>query len=113
MTLKELAYVAQSRLQARLASPVKPGHVLELLAAAAEFRSWAAFDSAAVPADTGTDGRALQARALMAGRAIQLEYSTADAETTATVLTEMIGELKLSFVEWQTLATQGVVCRAA
>lgn len=113
MTLKELAYVAQSRLQARLASPVKPGHVLELLAAAAEFRSWAAFDSAAVPADTGTDGRALQARALMADRAIQLEYSTADAETTATVLTEMIGELKLSFVEWQTLATQGVVCRAA
>ncbi len=41
----------------------------------------------------------------MAGRAIQLEYSTADAETTATVLTELIGELKLSFVEWQTLAT--------
>lgn len=105
MTLKELAYVAQSRLQSRLTTPVKRGHVLELLAAAAGFRSWAAFDSAAVLADTGTDGQALQARALIAGRAIQLEYSTADAETTATVLTELIGELKLSFVEWQTLAT--------
>lgn len=105
MTLKELAYVAQSRLQSRLTTPVKRGHVLELLAAAAGFRSWAAFDSAAVLADTGTDGQALQARALIAGRAIQLEYSTADAETTATVMTELIGELQLSFVEWQTLAT--------
>lgn len=105
MTLKELAYVAQSRLQARIASPVKRGHVLELLAAAAGFRSWAAFDSVAVLADAETAGQPLQAEALIAGRAIQLEYSTADAETTAVVLTELIGELKLSFVEWQMLAT--------
>ena len=105
MTLKELAYVAQSRLQARIAFPVKRGHVLELLAAAAGFRSWAAFDSAALLADAETKGQGLQARALIAGRAIQLEYPTADAEIAAAVLTELIGELKLSFVEWQTLAT--------
>lgn len=105
MTLKELAYVAQSRLQSRLTFPVKRGHVLELLAAAAGFRSWAAFDSAALLADAETKGQGLQARALIAGRAIQLEYSTADAEIAATVLTELISDLKLSFVEWQALAT--------
>jgi hypothetical protein len=103
MTLKELAYVAQSRIQARIGSPVKRGHVLELLAAAAGFRSWAAFDAAALLADTGTNGQALLARGLIAGRAIQLEYPTPDAELAATVLIELTGELQLSFVEWQTL----------
>ncbi|MGJ7602769.1 hypothetical protein ACSFA7_00385 [Variovorax sp. LT1R20] len=104
MTLKELAYVAQSRLQARTGTPVKRGHVLELLAAAAGFRSWAAFDATALLADAGTDGQSLQARALIAGRAIQLEYPTADAELVATELIGLIGELQLSFIEWQTLA---------
>lgn len=105
MTLKELAYVAQTRLQSRLTFPVKRGHVLELLAAAAGFRSWAAFDSAALLADAETKGQGLQARALIAGRAIQLEYPTADAEIAAAVLAELISDLRLSFVEWQVLAT--------
>lgn len=104
MTLKELAYVAQSRIQARIGSPVKRGHVLELLAAAASFRSWAAFDAAALLADAGTNGRGLQASALIVGRAIQLEYPAGEAELAATELIELIGELQLSFIEWQTLA---------
>ncbi|QOF77561.1 hypothetical protein [Variovorax sp. 38R] len=103
MTLKELAYVAQSRLQARIGSPIRRGHVLELFAAAAGFRSWAAFDASALLADAGTDGQGLQAHALIVGRAIQLEYPTADAELVAAALIELIGELQLSFVEWQAL----------
>lgn len=103
MTLKELAYVAQARLQARMGSPVKRGHVLELFAAAAGLKSWAAFDAAALLADAGTDGQDLRARALVVGRAIQLQYPTADAELAATALTELIGELQLSFIEWRTL----------
>lgn len=103
MTLKELAYVAQSRLQARTGTPIKRGHVLELLAAAAGFKSWAAFDAAALLADKGTDGRELARHALIAGRAIQLDYPAVDAELAAAALIELIGELQLSFIEWQTL----------
>jgi len=105
MTLKELMHLAQLRLKAATAFPVKRGHVLELLAAAARFKTWAAFDSAAFLADKGTDGEDLKAHALIVGRAIQLEIPATDALRVAQALCGLVEELKLSFVEREKLAS--------
>ena len=72
MTLKELAHLAQQTPHTRAGCPVKRSHVHELLAAAFGHRSWAAFLSNLVLADSGVGAAPTGGLPDLIGRAVQL-----------------------------------------
>lgn len=98
MTLKELAHLAQQALQDRAGCPVKRSHVHELLAAAFGHRSWAAFLSDSVLADSGVGAAPTGGLPDLIGRAVQLGYDQQAAGTVATTLQAFIAEHRLSAV---------------
>ena len=98
MTLKELAHLAQQTLSTRAGCPVRRGHVHELLAAAFGHRSWAAFLSVSVLADSGVGAAPTGGLPDLIGRAIRLRYEQQAAATVATTLQAFIAEHQLSAV---------------
>ena len=103
MTLKELAHFAQHHLESRTGLTIRRSHVHELLAAAAGFRSWAAFDEMALLADQGTRGQAMENPALLAGRAAQLGFAQQEVPAVADALIELIRSRHLAFVRKEVL----------
>lgn len=103
MTLKELAHAAQQHLQSRASQPVRRSHVHELLAAAFSYRSWAAFLSDALLADTGVGDAPDGGAAAVSGRALQLGYGQADAVGMAATLLSFIASHQLTCVRWSEL----------
>jgi len=98
MTLKELAHLAQQTLHARAGCPVRRSHVHELLAAAFGHRSWAAFLSNLVLADSGVGAAPTGGLPDLIGRAVQLGYEQHAAASVATTLQAFIAEHGLSAV---------------
>ncbi len=98
MTLKELAHLAQQTLHTRSGWPVKRSHVHELLAAAFGHRSWAAFLSDSVLADSGVGAAPTGGLPDLIGRAVQLGYEQQAAATVAITLQAFIAEHRLSAV---------------
>lgn len=98
MTLNELAHLAQQTLHTRSGWPVKRGHVHELLAAAFGHRSWAAFLSDSVLADSGVGAAPTSGLPDLIGRAVQLGYEQQAAATVAITLQAFIAEHRLSAV---------------
>jgi hypothetical protein len=98
MTLKELAHLAQQTLHTRAGCPVKRSHVHELLAAAFGHRSWAAFLSDSVLADSGVGAAPTGGLPDLIGRAVQLGYEQQAAASVATTLQAFIAEHRLSAV---------------
>ena len=98
MTLKELAHLAQQTLHTRAGCPVKRSHVHELLAAAFGHRSWAAFLSDSVLADSGVGAAPTGGLPDLIGRAVQLGYEQQAAATVAITLQAFIAEHRLSAV---------------
>lgn len=98
MTLKELAHLAQQTLHTRAGCPVKRSHVHELLAAAFGHRSWAAFLSDSVLADSGVGAAPTGGLPDLIGRAVQLGYEQQAAASVATTLQALIAEHRLSAV---------------
>lgn len=98
MTLKELAHLAQQTLHTRAGCPVKRSHVHELLAAAFGHRSWAAFLSDSVLADSGVGAAPTGGLPALIGRAVQLGYEQQAASTVATTLQAFIAEHRISAV---------------
>ena len=98
MTLKELAHLAQQTLHARAGCPVRRSHVHELLAAAFGHRSWAAFLSDSVLADSGVGAAPTGCLPDLIGRAVQLGYEQQAAATVAITLQAFIAEHRLSAV---------------
>ena len=98
MTLKELAHLAQQTLHARAGCPVRRSHVHELFAAAFGHRSWAAFLSDSVLADSGVGVAPTGGLPDLIGRAVQLGYEQQAAGTLATTLQAFIVEHRLSAV---------------
>ena len=98
MTLKELAHLAQQTLQLRAGCPVRRSHVHELLAAAFGHRSWAAFLSDSVLADSGVGAAPTGGLPDLIGRAVQLGYEQQAAATVAITLQAFIAEHRLSAV---------------
>jgi hypothetical protein len=98
MTLKELAHLAQQTLHTRSGWPVKRSHVHELLAAAFGHRSWAAFLSDSVLADSGVGAAPTGGLPDLTGRAVQLGYEQRAAATVAITLQAFIAEHRLSAV---------------
>ena len=98
MTLKELAHLAQQTLHTRAGCPVRRSHVHELLAAAFGHRSWAAFLSDSVLADSGVGAAPTGGLPDLIGRAVQLGYEQQAAATVAITLQAFIAEHRLSAV---------------
>lgn len=98
MTLKELAHLAQQTLHTRAGCPVRRSHVHELLAAAFGHRSWAAFLSNLVLADSGVGAAPTGGLPDLNGRAVQLGYEQHAAASVATTLQAFIAEHGLSAV---------------
>ncbi len=98
MTLKELAHLAQQTLHTRAGCPVRRSHVHELLAAAFGHRSWAAFLSDSVLADSGVGAAPTSGLPDLIGRAVQLGYEQQAAVTVAITLQAFIAEHRLSAV---------------
>lgn len=98
MTLKELAHLAQQTLHTRAGCPVRRSHVHELLAAAFGHRSWAAFLSDSVLADSGVGAAPTGGLPDLIGRAVQLGYEQQAAATVAITLHAFIAEHRLSAV---------------
>jgi hypothetical protein len=98
MTLKELAHLAQQTLHTRAGCPVRRSHVHELLAAAFGHRSWAAFLSDSVLADSGVGAAPTSGLPDLIGRAVQLGYEQQAAATVAITLQAFIAEHRLSAV---------------
>jgi hypothetical protein len=98
MTLKELAHLAQQTLHTRAGCPVRRSHVHELLAAAFGHRSWAAFLSGSVLADSGVGAAPTGGLPDLIGRAVQLGYEQQAAATVAITLQAFIAEHRLSAV---------------
>ena len=98
MTLKELAHLAQQTLHTRAGCPVRRSHVHEFLAAAFGHRSWAAFLSDSVLADSGVGAAPTSGLPDLIGRAVQLGYEQQAAGTVATTLQAFIAEHRLSAV---------------
>jgi hypothetical protein len=98
MTLKELAHLAQQTLNTRAGCPVRRSHVHELLAAAFGHRSWAAFLSDSVLADSGVGAAPTGGLPDLIGRAVQLGYEQQAAATVAIPLQAIIAEHRLSAV---------------
>lgn len=98
MTLKELAHLAQQTLHTRAGCPVRRSHVHELLAAAFGHRSWAAFLSDSVLADSGVGAAPTGGLPDLIGRAVQLGYEQQAAASVATTLQAFIAEHGLSAV---------------
>ena len=98
MTLKELAHLAQQTLHTRAGCPVKRSHVHELLAAAFGHRSWAAFLSDSVLADSGVGAAPTGGLPDLIGRAVQLGYEQQAAASVAATLQALIAEHRLSAV---------------
>ncbi|HEY6133507.1 MAG TPA: hypothetical protein VIW70_05985 [Rubrivivax sp.] len=98
MTLKELAHLAQQTLHTRAGYPVKRSHVHELLAAAFGHRSWAAFLTDSVLADSGVGAAPTSGLPDLIGRAVQLGYEQQAAASVATTLQAFIAEHGLSAV---------------
>lgn len=98
MTLKELAHLAQQTLHTRAGCPVRRSHVHELLAAAFGHRSWAAFLSDSVLADSGVGAAPTGGLPDLIGRAVQLGYEQQAAATVATTLQAFIAEHRLSAI---------------
>ena len=98
MTLKELAHLAQQTLHTRAGCPVKRSHVHELIAAAFGHRSWAAFLSNLVLADSGVGAVPTGGFPDLIGRAVQLGYEQQAAASVATTFQAFIAEHGLSAV---------------
>lgn len=98
MTLKEFAHLAQQTLHARAGCPVRRSHVHELLAAAFGHRSWAAFLSDSVLADSGVGAAPTGGLPDLIGRAVQLGYEQQAAATVAITFQAFIAENRLSAV---------------
>jgi hypothetical protein len=98
MTLKELAHLAQQTLQTRAGCPVRRSHVHELLAAAFGLRSWAAFLSNLVLADSGVGAAPTGGLPDLVGRAVRLGYEQHAAASVATTLQTFIAEHRISAV---------------
>lgn len=98
MTLKELAHLAQQTLLTRAGCPVRRSHVHELLAAAFGHRSWAAFRSDSVLADSGVGATPTGGLPDLIGRAVQLGYEQQVAGTVATTLQAFIAEHRISAI---------------
>lgn len=100
MTLKELAHSAQQRLQTAANVPVKRTHVHELLAAAFDYSSWAAFRSAALLADEGVGTAPPDPAPRLIGRALQLGYEQTASVLLAEALRIFAAARQLSCVRW-------------
>jgi hypothetical protein len=98
MTLKELAHLAQQTLHTRAGCPVRRSHVHELLAAAFGHRSWAAFLSDSVLADSSVEAAPTGGLPGLIGRAVQLGHEQQAAATVAITLQAFIAEHRLSAV---------------
>lgn len=98
MTLKDLAYTAQQRLENSIGAAVKRSHVHELLAAAFGFGSWAAFQSKALLADAGVGDAPAGASPRLVGRALQLGYEQAASVALADAVHAFVTERQLSSV---------------
>jgi hypothetical protein len=98
MTLKELAHLAQQTLHTRAGCPVKRSRVHELLAAAFGHRSWAAFHSDSLLADSRVGAAPTGGLPDLIGRAVQLGYEQQAAATIATTLQDFIAGHRLSAV---------------
>lgn len=103
MTLKELAHIAQKTLAVRAGCAVRHSHVHELIAAAFGYRSWAAFLTESLLADSGVGGRPVDPRPQTMGRAIQLQYGQGAAEAMADALIEFIETHQLTSVPWSAI----------
>lgn len=101
MTIKELAFSAQQRLQASVGIPVKRGHVYELLAASFGFKSYAAFSAVALLSDSGVGTSVPTLRPEVIGRSVQLGYLQNEGEAIATELISYAAGRALSYVEWR------------
>ncbi|WP_407279281.1 hypothetical protein U5817_00050 [Aromatoleum evansii] len=101
MTIKELAFSAQQRLQASVGIPVKRGHVYELLAASFGFKSYAAFSAVALLSDSGLGTSVPTLRPEVIGRSVQLGYLQNEGEAIATELVSYAAGRALSYVEWR------------
>jgi hypothetical protein len=98
MTLKELAHLAQQTLHTRAGCPVRRSHVHELLAAAFGHRSWAAFLSDSVLADSSVEAAPTGGLPGLIGRAVQLGHEQQAAATVAITLQAFMAEHRLSAV---------------
>lgn len=98
MTLKELAHLSQQTLHTRAGCPVRRSHVHERLAAAFGHRSWAAFLSDSVLADSSVGAAPTGGLPDLIGRAVQLGYEQQAAASVATTLQVFIAEHRLSAV---------------
>lgn len=104
MTLKALARDAHLTLQTRSGGALRRGHVYELLAAALDRRSWAAFLDDSLLADAGVGVMPDGALARVAGRARQLGHAQPDADAMARALVDLAAQRQLGAVRWSALA---------
>ncbi len=100
MAIKTIAHSAQLHLQAVTGSSIKRSHVYELLAAAFDYRSYAALSSAAVFAAGPQElERTLPLVPAIRSRFAGLGYPSGVAEVAASALTDFITEGRLVVVE--------------
>ena len=106
MTIKELAYSAQQRLQARTGSSFKRAHIYELLAASCGFNSYAALNTAAVFRRLPADKYMVVLDNGVRRRCVALGYETHTADLVASVLPAFLAERQIGTVKFSDLVAE-------
>lgn len=101
--IKTLAYELRRHLVSSGAGDISLGHVRELIAAAFSEKSWAAFQTRCLLCDAEVGGEAVPLTALVAGRAVQLGHSSAQAAVFGGVLAEALRARSLAKLSQQWL----------
>lgn len=97
MTIKELAYSAQQRLQASTGSSFKRAHIYELLAASFGFNSYAALGVDAVLTQQRPDDKHFASHsAFVRRRCIELGYPPESADLVSVTLGAFLAERQIA-----------------
>lgn len=107
MTIKELAYSAQQRLQANTGGSFKRAHVYELLAASFGFNSHAAFGVDTVLTELRqNDRRVVPQSALIKRRCIELGYQPDTATLASSALESFLAERQIGVASISSLVSR-------
>lgn len=107
MTIKELAYSAQQRLQASTGSSFKRAHIYELLAASFDFNSYAALGVDAVLTQQRPDDKHFASHsAFVRRRCIELGYPPESADLVSVTLGAFLAERQIAVVRISALISQ-------
>ena len=107
MTIKELAYSAQQRLQASTGSSFKRAHIYELLAASFGFNSYAALGVDAVLTQQRPDDKHFASHsAFVRRRCIELGYPPESADLVSVTLGAFLAERQIAVVRISALISQ-------